>query len=332
MTVCEVPKILPYKTLMSFIRGIDIGEVPSLESLAAQFGVEAFSGVYRPLKPFLLRPADLYLLIDSRGPCLNWFNGEGGVLYVAVGVDGAPFGKDDNATAYFVSILNLLKRVQSCNANDLLMGTNCAKDIPLMKEYTKYLKGEMEEMAGKKLTTEVGHQVEFRFELIPADMKWVSSMTGKLNNCAVYFSPFANVYQTNKTTVGGSIGGSEATWHPWNYQKRLETAAKVSNVKAKLKDLEGKQRGDVTKFIAKEKSRQEFIPPLSKYMDCITDEPLHNTNNAWQQWFLALLTVVMQYTNKAQLKASTVSDLPISLQLLFFFLKCVRETVKCKRL
>ena len=50
MTGCEVPKILPYKTLISFIRGIDIGEVLSLESLAATFGVEAFSGVYRPLK------------------------------------------------------------------------------------------------------------------------------------------------------------------------------------------------------------------------------------------------------------------------------------------
>ena len=88
-----------------------------------------------------------------------------------------------------------------------------------MKEYTKYLKGEME---GKNWQLK---EVEFRFELIPADMKWVSSMSGELINCAVYFSPFANVNQTNKTAVGGSIGGSEATWHPWNYQKRLETTA-----------------------------------------------------------------------------------------------------------
>ena len=93
MTGCEVPKILPYKALMSFIRGIDIGEVLSLENLAAKFGVEAFSGVYRPLKPFLLRLADMYLLIDSKSPCLHWFNGERGVLYVAVGADGASFVK-----------------------------------------------------------------------------------------------------------------------------------------------------------------------------------------------------------------------------------------------
>ena len=68
----EVAKIiLPHKTLMSFVRGIDIGELLSLESLAATFSVEAFSGVYRPLKPFLLRLADLYLLLDSKSPAFT---------------------------------------------------------------------------------------------------------------------------------------------------------------------------------------------------------------------------------------------------------------------
>ena len=47
---------------------------------------------------------------------------------------------------------------------------------------------EMEQIEVKKLTTAQGNQVEFRFELSAADMKWVSCMSGKLNNCAVYFS------------------------------------------------------------------------------------------------------------------------------------------------
>ena len=63
-----------------------------------------------------------------------------------------------------------------------------------------------------KITTAHGNQVEFHFELIPADMKWVSCISGEINNCPVYFSPFANVNQTDKTT----IGGSEATWHRWD--------------------------------------------------------------------------------------------------------------------
>lgn len=134
---------------MSFIRGIDIGEVLSLEHLAATLSVEAFPGVYRPLQPLLLMLADLYLFLDSKSTCLHWFSGEKGVMFVAVVADGAPFGKDDTATAYLVSILNLLNRVQSCNENHLLMGANCAEDVPLMKEYTKHLRREMEEIEGK---------------------------------------------------------------------------------------------------------------------------------------------------------------------------------------
>ena len=96
------------------------------------------------------------------------------------------------------------------------MGANSAVDTPLMKCYTKHLVKEMELIEGVKLTTEQGHKVEFRIQLIPADMKWLSSMSGELNNCAMYFPPFANVNQTDKTTIGGLIGGPEATWQPWD--------------------------------------------------------------------------------------------------------------------
>ena len=231
-----------------------------------------------------------------------------------------------------MSILNLLNRVQSCNDNHLLMGANSAEDTPLMKQYTKHLVQEMELMEGAKLTTDQGHVVEFRFQLIPSDMKWVSSMSGELNNCAIYFSPFANVNQTNKVTIGGSIGGPKETWQPWDYKKRIEVAEKVEKFKAKLKDPEGKQRAEVTKFIAKEKSRQEFVPPLGKFVDLVKAEPLHNTNNAWQQWFSALLTLAMQYTDQAKLKTATaVSDLPNTSPVVAF-LNCVRGTAKCGRL
>lgn len=212
------------------------------------------------------------------------------------------------------------------------MGANCAEDTPLMKQYTKHLVEEMKLIEGTKLTTDQGHVVEFRFQLIPADMKWLSSMSGELNNCAIYFSPFANVNQTDKTTIGGSIGGPEATWQPWDYSKRIQVAGKVAKFKAKLKDPDGKQRSEVTKLIAKEKSTQEFVPPLGKYVDLAKAEPLHSTNNAWQHWFLALLTVAMQYTDQAKLKTATVlSDLPNS-SALVAFLKCIRETIKCGRL
>ncbi|CAH3194065.1 unnamed protein product [Porites evermanni] len=285
MQSCEIPKILPYKTLMSYIRNIDLGEVLPLEILAEKLSTESVPGVYRPLKPFLLRLADMYLTLHEKDPCLQWFNGEEGVLYVAVGADGAPFGKDDTATAYLVSFLNLLQRVQSCNDNHLILGANCEEDHALMKSYTNHLREEMEEVEGKQLTTERGKQVVFKFELIPSDMKWMSSHSGELNNCATYFSPFANVNQTSKRTIGGTIGGLEATWQPWDYKKRLVMAERVVKLKSKLRDPMGKQRNEVTKFIAQNKSRQEFVPPLGKVE--VSIEQVENLKVLCQQFFNA---------------------------------------------
>ena len=190
----------------------------------------------------------------------------------------------------------------------------------------------MEAIEGKHFTTAKGYQVRFLFKLIPSDMKWASTFSGELSNAAEYFSPFANVCQANKNTLFGSIGGSDATWQPWNYQKRLAMAKKVEKFKRKLKDPDGKQRGEVTKFISANKSRQEFPPPLGKYVDCIKPEPLHNVNNGWQHWFKMCLTVAMQYTDANQLKASTsLSDLPNSCPLIQFC-NCVKDSMKCGRL
>ena len=73
-------------------------------------------------------------------------------------------------------------------------------------------------------------------------MKWASSMSGELNNCASYFSPFANVNQNTKTTMDGSTGGPNDTWQEWEYEKRTATAKKVEAPKAKLRDPSGKER------------------------------------------------------------------------------------------
>ena len=204
----------------------------------------------------------MYLTLHEKDPCLQWFSGEEGVLYVTVVADGATFSKDDTATEYLVSFMNLLQQVQSCNNNHLILGAKCEEDHALMKSYSNHLREEMEKVEGKQLTNERGKQVVFKFELIPSDMKWMSSHSGELNNCATYFSPFANVNQTSKRTIGGTIGDPEATWQPWDSTKRLVVAERVVKLKSKLRDPMGKQRNEVTKFIAQNKSRQEFVSPL----------------------------------------------------------------------
>lgn len=80
-------------------------------------------------------------------------------------------------------------------------------------------------------------------------------------------------------------------------QKRLEIAQKVETFMKLLRDPTGKQRGDVTKFISQNKSRQEFVPPIGKYVDSSKAEPLHSTNNAWQHWFSLALGIAMEYAN-----------------------------------
>lgn len=105
MSGCEIPKVLPYKKLMSVINTIDIGDVRDLESLAKEWSMEPVSGVYRPLQPFLLKLADFYLALDEKKTCLHWFDGKKGVFRVAVGADGAPFGKDNTETGNFKYLL-----------------------------------------------------------------------------------------------------------------------------------------------------------------------------------------------------------------------------------
>lgn len=94
----KIPKILPYKSLMTFLRTIHIGEVQDLSTLAEKLSIEPVRGVYRPVEPFLLKLADLYLELHTKSTLLHWFNEEERVFWVAVGADGAPFSKDDSAT------------------------------------------------------------------------------------------------------------------------------------------------------------------------------------------------------------------------------------------
>ena len=72
-----------------------------MQTLATKLSVESALVVYRPLKPFLLRLVDLYLMVDIENPSLKWFNNEKSVIYVAIRAVGAPLGKDDNATGKY---------------------------------------------------------------------------------------------------------------------------------------------------------------------------------------------------------------------------------------
>lgn len=54
------------------------------------------------------------------------------------------FGKDDSATAFQVSFLDILDGVAGCNNKLLLMGANCAETSPAMYSYVKNVVSELE--------------------------------------------------------------------------------------------------------------------------------------------------------------------------------------------
>ena len=133
----------------------------------------------------------MYLKLNQFHNLIHWFGGEK-VFLVALGADGAPFGKDDTATSFLVSFLNVLDGIQSCDNNFLLMGANCDETNELMHEYTKYVFKEMETIERKSYNID-DTEVKFRCKLVPSDQKWMADMSGELNNAATYPSSFGNV-------------------------------------------------------------------------------------------------------------------------------------------
>ena len=144
-----LPKLLPYKDLMQFIKSIDIGvlkPIPQAEEIENQDGpnvTHQVSGCFLDLEALLLQLADLYLSIDKVTPILSWFGEAPGTFLVAIGADGAPFGKDNEATSWLVSFLNLGNRIASCDDNFLLLGANCKEDHPAMIKYATQIQREI---------------------------------------------------------------------------------------------------------------------------------------------------------------------------------------------
>ena len=110
----------------------------------------------------------MYLVINNLRPgYLSWFGLPPGSFKVALGADGAPFGKHNQGTAWLLSFLNVGDRVASCDDNHLICGANCSEEHPSMIAYGKQVRADIERIQEKScLIDEVN--VIFSFELIPA--------------------------------------------------------------------------------------------------------------------------------------------------------------------
>jgi hypothetical protein len=241
-------------------------------------------GCYRDLKELLIMLAEFYLVHRSNE--LVWFD-EPNKFYVALGGDGAPFGKYDTACAWLVSILNLGKGILSSNDNYLLFGANCSESCITVGRFIQTLMVEVGQIQKQVFPIKVKESVvnvKFCISELPNDMKMLAYLAGELSNSAKFFSTFADVSLENCKNTNGSFGKEKSnTWHPWQYSKRLAVVEKVDAEKKKVSKQSIRpttKRSKITTFIAQKQSRQEFVPLVGKLIDCAHVEPLHLKNNA----------------------------------------------------
>ena len=266
---------------------------------------EQVEGAFRQLEDFLLELANLYIHVDKvlskeGSPFFHNFNEAPYHFKVAIGANAAPFGKDDEATTWLLSFINVGEQIVSHNENFLLAGANCSESHVVMKLYAKKLVSDIAFVESGRYTV-AGYPVQFKFRLVSSDMKWLATFAGELSYAAHYFSSFANVHDGNKYTVNGTIGESEEfTWQPWNYNDRLTVAARV---KVKENELNAThlapstKRSKLAQFIKDQKSRQECEPIIAHLVDFTFSKPLHNSNNAWQYIHSILLEEAISGSN-----------------------------------
>ena len=134
----HIPRLLTYQKLVREINKIDIGTLHDVRETLCDglWEEEKVDGKYRDLLQYLLRLAKFYLFVNKqRTDKLEWFGEGEGSFKVAIGGDGAPFGKDDQALAWLVSFVNCGKRISSPEENHLLFGANCPEDCLVAKRY-----------------------------------------------------------------------------------------------------------------------------------------------------------------------------------------------------
>ena len=229
VTNCPIPKLAPYHKLMSYIKSIDIGKLYSVrETLCEDFeDQDKVNGCYRNLEELLLKLAEFYLCNDFHK--ILTFGAEPYTFYVALGGDGAPFGKDDSACSWLVSILNIGKGVLSSNENFLLFGANCKENCVPVIRFINHLMTDIRRIESTTYTLECqGSPVNLKFYIseLPNDMKMLAFLGGELSNSAKYYSSFADVSTDTHKDSSGTFGKEKGcTWKPWKYSKKIRSCS-----------------------------------------------------------------------------------------------------------
>ncbi|CAB4009080.1 Hypothetical predicted protein, partial [Paramuricea clavata] len=309
---CPTPKLVPYHRLMSYIKSIEVGKLYNVrEELCDGLDEsEKVNGCYRDIEELVLKLADFYLNSDQY--TVLTFD-EPNKFYIALGGDGAPFGKDDTACSWLVSFINIGKSILSSNENYLLFGANCSENCLPVARFIAKLMSDIQRVTNTIYSVMCqGEPVQVKFAIgeLPNDMKMLAFLGGELSNSATYFSTFADVSKNDICNFEGTFGSRASdTWKRWEYSKRVKDAKAVEKFKKKLNPnlTVNTLRSKITTFIAKQRSRQEFAPLVGDLIDKAHIEPLHLKNNACALAHRLLLNTVISWSKLTIFSFSKVS-------------------------
>ena len=256
---CPSPRLVPFHRLMLYIKSIEIRKLYDVREMLCD-GLEEcekVNGCYRELEELILKLTEFYLNSDEYN--IVTFD-EPNKFHIALGGDGAPFGKDDTACSWLVSCLNVGQHVLSRNENFLLFGASCSENsLPVKCIITKVMT-DVHHVENKSYSVLCKGQtavVKFVIGELPNDMKMLPFLAGELTNSATFFSTFADVSKDNIVNCKGTFGPLPSnTWKPWLYTKRVRDAKAVKIFKSKLNQnlSHNTKRSKKTTFIAKQKS------------------------------------------------------------------------------
>lgn len=333
--VTGMSNFVPYKNLAQHIRNIDIGDILDVKSLDSSIDD---CGFYRDIKKYCLDLAKLYLHVNDKRldklvyPLAGKRNLASKVMLLSIGGDGAPLV----GTVFLLSFINIKRRIASSFENFLIFGCNSEETSLTVKLYLKTLVEDIKYLESKVFEVEVNqvkHLIEFKLAMLPNDMKFLSFLAGELGNQATYFTTFADISKHDAVNYKKefTMDGTEFA-KPFTYEHRLKAASAVVKKKEiieKTNKATSTKRTELTKYIAKLKSRQEFVPLIGPYIDIARCEPLHLKNNVAKELFEKLFNVVLV---EAQISPNT-SFLEISENnVLKKFLLMVKTKMNCNQL
>ncbi|PFX15417.1 hypothetical protein AWC38_SpisGene20362 [Stylophora pistillata] len=217
--------LFAYNKLVSEVQKLDIGKVYSVKETRKIFfsdndDDENVSACYRDLREYLPCLVAFYLTMqNARKDALKWFGETEVTFLVAFGGDGCPFGKNESACSFLVSLLYVGKRVASSSDNFLVFGANIEESSIIAKRYVQSVCKQIADLEGKVFEIN-GLHVNFQFEELPNDMKMLAMLGGELSNSSTYFSTFANVSTKDCADLRRTFGSEpQYKWKPWVLKK-----------------------------------------------------------------------------------------------------------------